>query len=141
MEQYLIHLNTMRRLEVAEILDVLRHLDKSKGDQIWLLGTKGSKRLVEDLNLYNPEQWKRAAELGLVYVLWHQGWAFAPDVDPATQLPVLMESYDDAFCKLQEPKAQKAEAPPAQLTLQEQPADVPAEAMLAKEGQATTQAS
>lgn len=119
MEQYLAHITLHRRLSADELQHALLHLDKSKGEQLWLLGTKGSRRLVEDPAQYTMERWRTFAEHGLVYITWRQQWAFAPDVDAATELPVLMRPYDEAFAKKETP----APAKPAQLTLTEQPAE------------------
>jgi len=126
MDQYLIHITAMRRVEPRELQDVLLHINKAKGDQVWLLGLKGSRTLVEDLNKYTPERWQTFAQHGLVYVVWAQHWAFAADLDEKTQLPVLMRPYEEGFPK-QEPAAPAASK---QLTLQPQPAE-----------QATTQPS
>lgn len=120
MQQFLIHINAMRRVAEREVLDVLLHLDRTKGEQVWLLGTKGTRRLVEDVNQFDPERWKRFCSAGLVYVTWLEQWAFAPELDAKTKLPQRMETYEEAYRKLLNPEPPKPQA--EQLTLQEQPA-------------------
>lgn len=110
MDQYLISLTTLRRLTWDELKPVLPKMD----GKLWLLGTKGSRRLVDKCNVATPEQWQRACELGLVYIEWRGDWAFAPDLDPGTHLPLLMVPYKEAFARLQDGGKEEA---PAQLTL------------------------
>jgi hypothetical protein len=129
MEQYLIHMTTLRRIEPRELQDALIHLAKEKTEQIWLLTLSGKRRLVRDVNEFTPERWQVFAQRGLVYAVWGEQWAFAADMDHKTKLPVLLETYEDAYRKVEANKVPPSPAP-AQPTLLDQPAE-----------QATTQPS
>ncbi len=115
MEDYLIHMTALRKVSWEELRPLLPKMD----GKLWLLGKKGSKRLVEHVNQYNPEQWRQACEGGYVYLEHAQHWAFAAELDPNTHLPRLMVPYADAFAREKEGVKTKA---PEQLTLNEQPA-------------------
>lgn len=121
MHTFLCYIRAFRRVEPNELQDILLHLDKEAGDQIWLLGTKGSRRHVENLNEFNPDRWQRFAHSGLVYVSWETQWAFAHELDPATKLPVRLESYEEVYRKRLAPVDKPAEPAPAP-HLFEQPA-------------------
>lgn len=109
MDQYLISLTTLRRLTWEELRPELTKMD----GKLWLLGTKGSRKLVEKCNIATPEQWQRACDQGLVYTEWCYDWAFAPGLDENTRLPLLMVPYAEAF---------RLANAPAQVQEQEQPA-------------------
>lgn len=122
MDQYLISLTTLRRLEWPELKPLLPKMD----GKLWLLGTKGSRRLVERVNIATPDQWQQACERGLVYIEWRGDWAFAPDLDEKTHLPLLMVPYAEAFRLANAPAQEQAQAQPAQTTLPLQTAPAPA---------------
>lgn len=130
MDQLLIHIRTMRPVKPQEMQHVLIHLDRTLGQQIWLLGTKGSRRHVEDLLKYTPDQWKKFCEAGLVYVTHEDQWAFSRGVEAATKLPAMMVPYDEVFRRRQQGAGPATPTAPTQPTLLEQPAE-----------QATTQPS
>ena len=124
MDQHLVHIRTMRPVKPLEIQHVLIHLDRTKGEQIWLLGTKGSRRQVEDLLKYTPDQWKKFCEAGLVYVTHEDQWAFSRGVDAETKLPAMMVPYDEVYRRRLQGAAPAA--PPAHVQptlLDQQPAE------------------
>lgn len=103
MEKHLIHLTTCTRIE-GEPNAVTRALVSATEMKtcLWLLGRKGSKRRLQGAQvaaLGTPQQYTKAAEEGLLYEEGSEGWAFAPELDESTRLPLLMERYDEAFAK------------------------------------------
>lgn len=120
MEQHLISITTLDRVKADPNEIVRLRVQLRNGNaHVLLLGRKGSMHQVPDENKYSHDQMMKAAQEGLLYTERRKAWAFAPGLDPDTELPVLLERYEDAFRRRQldntapEPAQQKMDLNPA----------------------------
>lgn len=102
MEQHLITMTVYDRVpaDPNAIVRALVQLRDGKGS-LFLLGRKGSMHVVPDVHKYTHEQLHKAALEGLLYTESKKAMAFAPDLDAATGLPLLMDEYQEAFRRRQ----------------------------------------
>lgn len=104
MEKHLITMTIRTRVEPGEEQKAMIHAAESKHALV-LLGPKGSRRFLigqDQVGRYRPDQYAEAARRGMLYVQPLDGGersAFAPNLDPETGLPLLMEDYDTAFAR------------------------------------------
>ena len=110
MEKYLITMTVYERIEADPnaIIRALVQLREGKGRLI-LLGRKGSMHAMPDEHKYTHEQLHKAAQEGLLYTEGKKAIAFAPDLDAATGLPLLMDEYQEAFRRRQLDNSPKEE--------------------------------
>ena len=122
MEKHLITMTIRTRVEPGEEQKAMIHAAEGKHALV-LLGTKGSRRILvgqEQVGKFRPDQYAQAARLGLLYVQALDGaerTAFAPELDPGTGLPLLMEDYDTAFARRSKEGVVATEPEPAQASM------------------------
>lgn len=121
MDPHLISITTLDRVK-PDPNDIVRlRVQLRTGNaHVLLLGRKGSMHEVPNENKFSHDQLLKAAQEGLLYTERKKAWAFAPGLDPETELPVLLEGYENAFRRRQldnstpEPAQQKMELKPAE---------------------------
>ena len=102
MEKYLLHITVMERVE-ADSTAVVKALNDAVNlkTALHLLGTKGTERRLQgapQVNKYNPEEYLKAAQVGLLFVEKHAVRAFAQDID-TNGMPQQLEEYHQAFAR------------------------------------------
>lgn len=110
MEKHLLFLTVCTRVE-PDVNTVTKALQLARNGQakLWLLRADGQRRCLQgDVVLQlNPPDYTQAARDGLLYIELEPSafpkrapkLAFAPELDPETGLPVLMELYESAFVR------------------------------------------
>lgn len=116
MEKHLLTITIRTRVEPEHVVKALSDAVNMKA-ALWLLGPRGSRRRLQghqQVNQWRPDQYQEAARRGLLYLEPEasEAWAFCPDLDATTGLPLLLEAYDLAFAK-RSPEGPQAKEPEA----------------------------